>query len=149
MQPGTVDPARVADLVAVIVHRLDAVTNREPWTRLSREERINHLPPLLGALLTSALVAGDQRGAGAELVENATIHGQHRRQQRFDEEILLDEYYLLRDHAYRVLRAHHTPDEIIEITLRLDPAITIASVASLRGYHGIAADVRNPFGGAP
>lgn len=128
----------VAAVVRDISARIDEVTDRAPWSRLSREDRVDHLPPLLTALITP--LTTDQVGANERLLEEAYTHGTHRREQQMSEEILLDEYYILRDQAYRALRTGRSMETAIALTYRLDPAITEATVASLLGFHGAGRD---------
>ena len=138
--PPPTDEQRVAGYVAIICHRYDAITDREPWKRLSRKDRLDHLPPLLDCLLRAALLPDADGHARRETLDNALIHGEHRRAQQFDEEVLLEEYSVLRDQMHRVLRSHHDVEGASNIMRRTDPLVTEATVASLRGFHGLPLD---------
>ena len=119
-----------------ITSRIGAETNRDPWTRLSDSERIDHLPPLIDALLELALCESANPDVNLTLLRSAFAHGEHHRTQGFDEEQILDEYYILRDQAYRALSQDVGFNEALDIITRVDPAVTRATVASLCGTHG-------------
>jgi hypothetical protein len=146
-----------AALVQLVGHRYAAATERDPWRRLSRAERIDHVPPLLAALLDctfgAATMAGEPGPVGRHAAdearraldaarENAHTHGRHRRAQGFGEEILLEEFDLLRHQAYMAVREHLGVDGVMSFLTRFDAALTEATVASIRGFAGmpLAAD---------
>lgn len=125
---------------ATITARLKLVMDREPWTSLPESQRVDHLPDLLGALLRMAFDPEREAGHRDEVLEFARLHGVDRRNQGFEEEVIFEEYYLLRSEACTGLRAFHEERALESIIPRLDAAISLATLASLRGLHGRGID---------
>lgn len=121
---------------AVITERLKLAMDREPWSSLSEPKRIDHLPNLLEALLRMACDPDCEATHRDEVLEFARIHGLDRRYQGFEEEVIFEEYYLLRREACTGLRTFHEEQTLEPIIPRLDAAISLATLASLRGLHG-------------
>lgn len=121
---------------AVITERLKIVMGRDPWTSLSEPQRVDHLPELLGALLRMAFDPGRDPILREEVLEVARRHGVDRRYQGFEEEVIFEEYYLLRSEACTGLRMFHQERDLEAVISRLDAAISLATLGSLRGLHG-------------
>lgn len=112
-----------------------ALSDRPPWDRLTTADRIDHLAPLLGSLFRAVLEETPERMHRAEMIRDAAMHGEERRAQGYDEEIILEEYYLLRDLLWSELRARLETGEAAPIIIRVDAALSLASAACLRGMH--------------
>lgn len=112
-----------------------ALSDRPPWARLTTGERIDHLAPLLESLFRAVFEETTERTHRAEMIRNAATHGEERRAQGYDEEIILEEYYLIRDLLWTELRARLPAGEATPIIIRVDAALSLASAACLRGMH--------------
>lgn len=121
---------------ALIAERIKLAMAREPWGNLPEDQRVDHLPKLVEALLQTAFDAAEDEKRSARVLELGRIHGLDRRYQGFDEEVVLAEYYLLRSEACNGLRTFHAEDELESVIPKLDAAISSATMASLRGLHG-------------
>ena len=122
-------------LAAAVVRewRRDAASFGWSGTEDSIDE--DHLAELIQALAASALArdSGPPDAARA-LVRTAVLHGRERREDGFTEEMLFREYHLLRRGLWEELRKND-PDSAGDTILRIDAEITLATGASLRGYH--------------
>lgn len=132
------DVASIPGYVEDIKSRMAALMTREPWLRISAAERVDHLPQLLDALLRDALSLAEHRQVPAAVREAGVEHGVHRREQAFREEILFDEYSMLRNETLRMLWGTHQRRDAERIIARVDRSISEATVASLRGFHQAA-----------
>jgi hypothetical protein len=112
-----------------------ALSDRPPWDRLTTADRIDHLAPLLESLFRAVYEETDHRTYRAEMIRDAATHGEERRAQGYDEEIILEEYYLIRDLLWTELRARLAPGDAAPIIIRVDAALSLASAACLRGMH--------------
>ena len=112
-----------------------ALSDRPPWDRLTTAERIDHLAPLLASLFRAVFEETPERTHRAEMIRDAATHGEERRAQGYDEEIILEEYYLIRDLLWTELRARLAPGDAAPIIIRVDAALSLASAACLRGMH--------------
>ena len=112
-----------------------ALSDRPPWDRLTTADRIDHLAPLLESLFRAVFEETPERTHRAEMIRDAATHGEERRAQGYDEEIILEEYYLLRDLLWTELRARLPAAEAAPIIVRVDAALSLASAACLRGMH--------------
>ena len=126
--------------VAALVHdkvvaSWEALSDRPPWSRLTTAQRVDHLAPLLTSLLRAVFAETPERTHRAEMIRNAATHGEDRRSQGYDEEIILEEYYLIRELIWTELRARLEPSRAAPIIIRVDVALSLASAASLRGMH--------------
>jgi len=114
-----------------IVSRWEHLVNREPWSQLSRADRIDELPEFL-AHLFDATICGTQNGGEPErLVDTATRHGEQRRRLAVDYDRVMEESALLRRAVWELAQSHR--DEYHEM-VRVDSGLTVALMASLRGY---------------
>jgi hypothetical protein len=124
--------------VAAIVAEWKAATNRPPWNALTESQWVDHLPPLLHAMIEGVLCAGGSHEARRSVIEQATIHGQHRRSSGLPLEIILDEAAELRAATWRFLtgRVDSVADsEVLAEIVRFDAAVTVATIASFAGFH--------------
>lgn len=111
----------------------------EPWLAMPAEHRVDSFPEVTGALLDAALGPRGDAAAAEALTVAAAKHGRHRRDQGFAQELLFAEYYLLREALWRTIQsvppAHAVDDASLTAMLHLDGAISVATRASITGYH--------------
>jgi len=117
-----------------IVSEWRPLTEGSPWTSLTEAERVDHLPPLLRALLRGTLCEPPSDAAREESVRAAVVHGGDRRRQGFTEEQVLQEYYFLRIAVWSVIRGSETHESALQIA-RADTMLSVLSLASLQGMH--------------
>lgn len=97
----------------------------------------NDLVALICRLGEAALTR--ETGAGKprrELIRAAIQHGRERRTDGFTEEMLFLEYHLLRRGLWNELRRRN-PELASETIMRIDAEISMATCASLRGFHSL------------
>jgi hypothetical protein len=113
-----------------------SICTTEPWLVLPPDLDQDHLPQVVRDLADAALADGDSDDARRRLAWAAVEHGGQRRRCGFAENLIHTEYYLLRRTLWTYLREQFpaTPGTV-EAILRIDAAITLASSASLLGYH--------------
>jgi hypothetical protein len=112
-----------------------AITSENPWLSMPADARVDHLPDLINALNDAALCLPSDSTARLRLFTAAAAHGKDRRIHDFPDKLLLTEYYLLREAVWRYIRRVAPPDEAGFAIMLIDSAITLASRASLYGYH--------------
>ena len=117
-----------------IVEDWQTTTKQEPWLSLPSEYRMDNLAEVIRSMVDAALGEGDRREARIRKLREAAKHGEHRMQMGFAEQVLFLEYYLIRQSLWRFVEQHHS-GSAAQVIMRLDAAITLATVASLRGYH--------------
>jgi hypothetical protein len=107
----------------------------EPWMSLPATHRLDALPDVTRAMCDAALSLDPSRtDAWRQYVLAASEHGEMRRRQGFDKELLFTEHYLLR-HAMSGYVLRIRPALAGAAVLRLDAAVTIGTRASLLGFH--------------
>lgn len=112
----------------------------QPWARLSESERVDFLPPLIDAVLRGTLRdVPDPRGR-ANAITAAATHGAHRRRQAFTEDELLHEHYLVRLAIWSASRGADSFRLRARAMARADVLFSALVLATLRGFHGEAAD---------
>jgi hypothetical protein len=121
-------------LVPEILAAWQAVASEEPWMTLPDHQRFDSLPDVLRGLLDAAICQPNERTVYRAHVEAAAKHGTDRRTQGFPHDLILTEFYLLREAVWRVVR-HRYPTDAGTAILRIDNALTTALRASLLGYH--------------
>jgi len=134
--------------VREIVAEWKQLTNRPPWTELTPSQWVDHLPPLLRAMITAVICGDGSHEARREVVSAAIQHGEHRRAVELPYEILFDEESYLRRAAWHFLSARAGPDlqhEVVSEIIRLDVAIGVATIASLQGYHRHEIEANRPW----
>jgi hypothetical protein len=108
----------------------------ESWLTLPETMTFDHLPELLREIVRTALGRNRFDAVNARrVIETAAIHGETREREGFTENLLHTEYHLLRRSLWRFIREHMDGDGAIDAILRVDSLISLASLASLRGYH--------------
>jgi hypothetical protein len=123
--------------VPAILAEWQAVAREEPWLSLPEEHRFDSIPDLLRELLRAALCGREAAPrAYRAMVESAVEHGRQRRGQGFAHDLILSEYYLLREAVRRHLaRTRAGGRGAVGDLLRVDAAISVATHASVLGYH--------------
>jgi hypothetical protein len=121
-------------LVPEILAEWQAVAIEEPWMALPEHQRFDSLPDVLCGLLDAAICQPNAPAAYRTHVETAAKHGTDRRTQGFPRDLILTEFYLLREAIWRVIRRRYPADAGTAV-LRVDNALTIAMRASLLGFH--------------
>jgi hypothetical protein len=110
-------------------------TSRRPWLQLSSVERVDHLPALLEHLLRGVFQTSVERRDHAAMLTAAARHGEHRRALGFDEETVLHEYYLLRQLLWDRFRDAFGAVAAERLISRADAELSLATAASVRGFH--------------
>lgn len=132
--------------LAQLKRNAEAVARKvtEGWDRGARRELgetlptgldLDHLPELIADLAAAASTArGD--GQRERLVRTAVIHGRHRRQEGHGDRVVFREFHLLRSFLWEELKTCDVANEaIVRAILHLDSAITVATSASIHGFH--------------
>jgi hypothetical protein len=105
-----------------------------PWTSDLSDEGVDHLPEVVIGLVEASLCSPLDEDAHRQKVFAAARHGQDRRDQGWTERQLLQEYHILRQAIWWFLKATGNP-RATEVIFRIDTASTLATMASLRGFH--------------
>lgn len=105
-----------------------------PWTEDLGKDAVDHLPEVVVGLVEAALCDPLDEEAHRQKVYAAAKHGADRRAQGWNERQLLQEYHILRQAIWGFLKESHWPDAI-DVIFRIDTASTLATMASLRGFH--------------
>ncbi len=114
----------------------ETITNEEPWFTLPADQKTDSLPKVLATLVAVALCRQNDASAVRDHVLAAAEHGRSRREQGFGQDLLLTEYYLLREAIWRFVRTTAGPSaHATQAILYVDNAISVATRASLQGYH--------------
>lgn len=126
-----------ADEVALsVVQRWRELGKAEEWLTLPEDLDMDHLPSLIRSLADSALVSDFGKPECTRLVDAAALHGQHREEAGFGEDLIFREYHLLRRSLWNRLRERFGENaQTFYATMRLDTVIGLATAASLQGYH--------------
>lgn len=105
-----------------------------PWNALPENHRVDALPGVLAAAIDAASRT-DERGCRMAVVDAAIKHGQDRRAQGFELQVLFTEFYFLREAIWRTLREITEADSAYETVLPIDHALTVATRATVAGFH--------------
>jgi hypothetical protein len=123
--------AHVAEIIAEWEH----LVREQPWFMLPPDHRVNDLPHVVIGLVESALCSPTDERSHRQSVDAACRHGTSRRQQEVPEHLMFTEYHLLRQAIWHHLSRTFPPAETADAILRIDGAITLATNASMWGYH--------------
>ena len=118
-----------------ILQDLQASCEREPWIDLPAEDRLNNLAKVTSSLVDAAFGSGADRRLRLEEAYASAEHGEHRLQMGFEEELLFTEFTLLKQALSRFLKANAPFPLAQQVSVRLDSASSLATIASIRGYH--------------
>ncbi len=121
--------------VAEILVPWQALTTEEPWHGLAVRHRIDDIPELTLALIDAAVCASRAEHVHAveRLIQAAVAHARHRREAGLPHDLLLTEYYLLREAMWRHVRGLGSA---LETTIHsVDFAVSAATRASMIAFH--------------
>ncbi|HEX5829673.1 MAG TPA: hypothetical protein VFY16_01755 [Gemmatimonadaceae bacterium] len=119
-----------------ILDEWESMVAGEPWGSLPRASRRNDLPGVLRALVRAMLGASGNAEAYRAFVRAAIGHGEVRRRQAFERELLFTEISLLRLALWsHVQRACGDGTSMVDVMLRLDTGLGIGIRAALAGYY--------------
>ena len=153
MSRGGAGPARLARLLRMrarmeeicqnlkshvpdVIARWERLVREHPWFSLPADHRIDALPEVVVGLVEASLCNPVDREAHRQKVEAACTHGEDRRRQEIPEHLIFTEYHLLRQALwYYLVDTYGSSDRTSEAIMRLDNAITLATNASMWGYH--------------
>jgi hypothetical protein len=122
--------------VADVLDEWVNLVREEPWYSLPPDHRIDSLPDVIVGLVEASLCNPADIEAHRQKVAAAAVHGTHRREQSIPEHLILTEYHLLRQALWRYLtRRFGSSDHTTAAIMRIDVAISLASNASMWGYH--------------
>lgn len=124
-----------ADLAAAVVRDWTSLADSSPWAETVEPIDEDHLADLIRCLGEAALAR--QTGAGGpskSLIRAAIQHGRDRSADRFTEEMLFREYHLLRRGLWEELKRRDV-GLAAETIVQIDAEITLATAASLHGFH--------------
>ncbi len=122
--------------VADVLLEWERLVREQPWYSLPAEHRIDGLPDVIVALVDASLCRAENTEGCRKLVHSAALHGAHRREQSIPEHLILTEYHLLRQALwYYLVREYSGAERINTAIMHLDSGITLATNASMWGYH--------------
>lgn len=122
--------------VAEVIAEWDRLVHAEPWFTLPVKHRIDSLPDVLVGIVEAALCEPADVEAHRQKVQAAAEHGYHRRTQNLPETVIFTEYHLLRQAIWHYLDQSGTdPGKLLRAVSHIDLALTVATNASLWGYH--------------
>lgn len=131
----------VKDHVPEILRDREALTRDQPWLALPTDARLDHIPQLVEALVDACVCAETDRATREHAVRTAMEHGVQRRDHGFEDDLLFREYHLLREAIWRGMQKRRRKDHAaFDAIARIDAGITVATRASLEGFHGRADD---------
>lgn len=115
------------------------------WNRLARNQpRLGDLPTsylwdslprAVSGILGATLCAPRDRAMQRELVEAALEHGQDRRASDIPPDMVFTEYALLHEAVWHHIQRVEEPKQQLDTILKVDIGISLATRASLTGYH--------------
>jgi hypothetical protein len=122
--------------VSEVLAEWEQLVRDEPWYSLPAEHRIDSLPDVIVGLVEASLCDPQNVKAHRQQVEAAADHGTHRREQGIPDHLVLVEYHLLRQAIWRYLTCKFgSSSRTTEAIMRIDTAISLATNASMWGYH--------------
>jgi hypothetical protein len=112
------------------------VLREQPWYSLPAEHRTGGLADVVVGIADASLCEPGAEDVYRELVLASAAHGTHRREQDIPDHLILIEYHLLRQALWRFLTAKFgSAPDVVTAIMRIDMAITVATNASMWGYH--------------
>jgi hypothetical protein len=125
-----------------ILESLDEVIGRwitlqihEPWVQLPLPDVVDHLPVVITSLVRASLCDPTSLDRHRAKVAAAAEHGRQRRKSGFDDDVIFQEYYGIRNALWEVVKPRYADARASEAMLRMDSAISVALRASLLGFH--------------
>jgi hypothetical protein len=133
----------LTERVPEILVEWNALAVERPWHDLPETHRLDSLPAVVTGLIEAAVCEPDDRRAHRAKVYAAAEHGRQRRDQAFDDELILTEFYLMREAIWRVLCRQRNMAARSEAIMLIDSAMNLATRASLAGYHQAEYEARS------
>lgn len=128
--------ASATEATAVLIKRWDEIGENEPWLALPEDLDFDHLPELIRALAGAALCTEFDRDACRRAIELAAVHGEHRAEQGFGDDLIQREYHLLRRALSRWIQDEHGEDSrSYYAAMRIDALISLVGAGALHGVH--------------
>ena len=122
--------------VSAVLVEWETLVREQLWFSLPAEHRIDGLPDVVVGLVEASLCNPSDEQSHRQKIEAAAAHGQHRREQSIPEHLILTEYHLLRQALWHYLLGKFgSSNRATDAILRIDTAITLATNASMWGYH--------------
>ncbi|MBA2571836.1 MAG: hypothetical protein H0V06_02235 [Gemmatimonadetes bacterium] len=118
-----------------ILEEWQSAAECDPWIALPRESRVNDLENVARGLVDVALSEGPSAEMRLKEVRWAAGHGKHRLEMGLPDHIIFAEYRILRQALWNFVTANFPAATAHQATFRLDACSTLATLASLRGYH--------------
>ncbi len=119
-----------------VLERWAKIADHEPWLALPGDLSFDHLPDLVRGLASAAACGRKRRDVHPEPIRMALKHGETRRNDGFDEDLVFREYHLLRRAIWDYIRERWGKErDAVDAIMRLDSGITVSTAASLRGFH--------------
>lgn len=121
-----------------IVGHWRALSEGSTWLRLppSDQGHVDLVPEVVVGIIEASLCAPADMEAHRKKVWAAAAHGEQRRTQGLSETTLLSEFSLLRQAFWSHIRGLPVSSaDALEAVSRIDMAISLATMASLYGYH--------------
>ncbi|MDP9349533.1 MAG: hypothetical protein M3P24_10405 [Gemmatimonadota bacterium] len=126
----------IKEHVSEVLVEWERLLRQQPWYSLPADHRINSLPDVIVGIVDASLCTPTEVESHRRKVQAAAEHGSHRRQQGIPESLILTEYHLLRQAIWRyLLTKYGSSDRMVDAIMRIDSAITLATNASMWGYH--------------
>lgn len=124
--------AHIPDVVA----EWESAVRQEPWFSLPQNHRIDNLPGVVVGLVEASLCDPGDEAQHRRQIQAAVEHGETRRAQGIPDHLILTEFHLLRQALWRyMLRELDERPAVTQAILRIDTSISVASNASMWGYH--------------
>jgi hypothetical protein len=121
--------------VGEILEEWEDLVRDQPWFSLPPDHRIDDLPLVIIGLVEASICNPSDERAHRQSVSAACSHGTSRRQQGIPEHLMFTEYHLLRQAIWHELNRSFSPVETTHAIMRIDAAVTLATNASMWGYH--------------
>lgn len=113
----------------------DRNTDELPWTGLKTGERQNNLVSVITRVIDCAMSSASRAERVNALIQAAANHGQSRRAQGVEVEVLFAEYDKLRVATWKKLRELVPAPTSYDAIFVIDGLLSIASRATALGYH--------------
>src|SRR3712207_1473331 len=127
--------AHILESVDEIIGNWITLQLHEPWVSLPLPDLVDHLPAVIAAMVHASLSEPESLERHRVKVAAAAEHGRQRRESGFDDDVVFQEYYGIRNALWKLIRPSFPGWRGAEAMLRLDTAISVALRASLVGFH--------------
>ena len=118
-----------------VIGRWITLQIHEPWVQLPLPDVVDHLPEVVTSLVRASLSDPTNLERHRAKVAAAAEHGRQRRRAGFEDEVVFQEYYGIRNALWSVIKPRYADARASEAMLRMDSAISVALRASLIGFH--------------